>query len=208
MPAEVRLNRRCAGLMALMLYGAPKTRVSMPRWYLEEKGIPYELVMLDLAAQSNRQPDLVIIDSFGFLPALVDDSVLGLDGQPLKLFESGAILQHLEDHHSGEERSAAERSLTAQWLLFANATLAIALFVPSNREREFPRLMEELDRQMAPGRPLVGERWGAADCAVSAYLAYLPIFFPQEDLSPYPAIQALIASTQQRSAYRKVMGMD
>ena len=208
MPAEVRLNRRCAGLMALMLYGAPKTRVSMPRWYLEEKGIPYELVMLDLAAQSNRQPDYLAINPFGKLPALVDDSVLGLDGQPLKLFESGAILQHLEDHHSGEERSAAERSLTAQWLLFANATLAIALFVPSNREREFPRLMEELDRQMAPGRPLVGDRWGAADCAVSAYLAYLPIFFPQEDLSPYPAIQALIASTQQRSAYRKVMGMD
>lgn len=194
--------------MALMLYGAPKTRVSMPRWYLEEKGIPYELVMLDLAAQSNRQPDYLAINPFGKLPALVDDSVLGLDGQPLKLFESGAILQHLEDHHSGEERSAAERSLTAQWLLFANATLAIALFVPSNREREFPRLMEELDRQMAPGRPLVGDRWGAADCAVSAYLAYLPIFFPQEDLSPYPAIQALIASTQQRSAYRKVMGMD
>ena len=117
-------------------------------------------------------------------------------------------LQHLEDHHSGEQRSAAERSLTAQWLLFANATLAIALFVPSNREREFPRLMQELDRQMTSGRPLVGDRWGAADCAVSAYLAYLPIFFPQEDLTPYPAIQALIASTRQRPAYRKVMGMD
>ena len=194
--------------MALTLYGAPKTRVSMPRWYLEEKGIPYELVMFDLAAQGHRQPDFLAVNPFGKLPALVDDSVPGLDGQPLKLFESGAILQHLEDHHSGEQHSAAERSLTAQWLLFANATLAIALFVPSNREREFPRLMQELDRQMAPGRPLVGDHWGAADCAVSAYLAYLPIFFPQEDLSPYPAIQALIASTRQRSAYRKVMGMD
>ncbi len=180
----------------------------MPRWYLEEKGIPYELVMLDLAAQGNRQPDFLAVNPFGKLPALEDDSVSGLDGQPLKLFESGAILQHLEDHHSGEQRSAAERSLTAQWLLFANATLAIALFVPSNREREFPRLMQELDRQMASGGPLVGDRWGAADCAVSAYLAYLPIFFPQEDLSPYPSIQALITSTRQRSAYRKVMGMD
>ncbi|WP_413440714.1 glutathione S-transferase family protein [Synechococcus sp. MIT S1220] len=194
--------------MTLTLYGAPKTRVSMPRWYLEEKGIPYELVMLDLAAQGNRQPDFLAVNPFGKLPALEDDSVSGLDGQPLKLFESGAILQHLEDHHSGEQRSAAERSLTAQWLLFANATLAIALFVPSNREREFPRLMQELDRQMASGGPLVGDRWGAADCAVSAYLAYLPIFFPQEDLSPYPSIQALITSTRQRSAYRKVMGMD
>ena len=37
--------------MSLILYGAPRTRVSMPRWYLEEKGIAHELVMLDLAAQ-------------------------------------------------------------------------------------------------------------------------------------------------------------
>ena len=34
--------------MSLTLYGGPKTRASMPRWYLEEKGIPYELKELDL----------------------------------------------------------------------------------------------------------------------------------------------------------------
>jgi len=194
--------------MTLTLYGAPQTRVSMPRWYLEEKGIPYELVMLDLAAQQHREPTYLAINPFGKLPALVDSGMTGRDGQPLSLFESGAILQHLEDHHSGEQRSAAERSLTSQWLLFANATLAIALFVPSNREREFPRLMQQLDHQLASGRPLVGDTWGAADCAVTAYLAYLPIFFPKEDLSPYPVIQQRIAETRQRPAYRKVMGLD
>ena len=179
----------------------------MPRWYLEEKGIPYELVELDLQNNQHRQPDYLAINPFGKLPSLVDDSLTGPDGQPLRLFESGAILLHLAECHAGEIQSPAQRSLINQWLLFANATLAIALFVPSNREREFPRLMEELNRQLSPGRPLVGDHWGAADCAVTAYLAYLPIFFPQEDLSPYPAIQELIASTQQRPAYRKVMGM-
>ncbi|GIR74878.1 MAG: hypothetical protein CM15mP77_0350 [Synechococcus sp.] len=29
--------------MSLILYGGPRTRASMPRWYLEEKGIAYEL---------------------------------------------------------------------------------------------------------------------------------------------------------------------
>ena len=193
--------------MALTLYGAPQTRVSMPRWYLEEKGIPYDLAWLDMKAQQHREPSYLAINPFGKLPALVDTSVLDQHGQPLTLFESGAILLHLAEHHAAEIQSPAQRSLTAQWLLFANATLAIALFVPSNREREFPRLMEELNRQLTPGRPLVGDQWGAADCAVTAYLAYLPIFFPQEDLSPYPAIQALIAATQERPAYRKVMGM-
>ena len=180
----------------------------MPRWYMEEKGIPYDLVELDLRGNQHRQPDYLAINPFGKLPALVDDSLTGADGQPLVLFESGAILLHLAEHHAGEIQTEVQRSLTNQWLLFANATLAIALFVPSNREREFPRLMEELNRQLTQGRPLVGDHWGAADCAVTAYLAYLPIFFPQEDLSPYPAIQSLITTTQQRPAYRKVMGMD
>ena len=53
-----------------------------------------------------------------------------------------------------------------------------------------------------------GSGWGVAGCAVNAYLAYLPMFFPDLDLSPYPAVQATIAATQERPAYRKVMGLD
>ena len=48
--------------------------------------------------------------------------------------------------------------------------------------------------------------WGVADCAVNAYLAYLPIFFPQIDLTPYPNVQATIAATQARPAYQRGMG--
>ncbi|MFM7676441.1 MAG: glutathione S-transferase family protein, partial [Synechococcus sp.] len=150
------------------------------------------------------------------VPALVDSSLAGADGGPLKLFESGAILQHLAEHYGGEfsgppEEAAARRALTSQWLLFANATLATALFVPSNREREFPRLMEVLDGLLGRGGSLLAGPWGdpgwtAADCAVQAYLAYLPVFFPDLDLSPYPNVQASIAATQQRPVYQKVMG--
>lgn len=193
--------------MPLTLYGGQRTRASMPRWYMEEKGISYELIELDLQAKQHQQQEFLAVNPFGKLPALVDPSVPGPNGEPLKLFESGAILLHLAERHSNDIRSEAERALTAQWLLFANATLAIALFVPSNREREFARLMAELDRMLDLQTPLVGEQWGAADCAVQAYLAYLPVFFPELDLSPYPTIQALIASVQQRPAYRKAMGL-
>ena len=192
--------------MTLTLYGGPRTRASMPRWYMEEKGIAYELVELDLRGNQHRQPDYLAVNPFGKLPALVDDAHLGPDGKALKLFESGAILLHLAEHHAGEIDSPVQRSLTAQWLLFANATLAIALFVPSNRERDFPRLMGVLNEQLDPDRPLVGRCWGAADCAVQAYLAYLPIFFPDIDLSPYPRIQAVIDAVQQRPAYQTAMG--
>lgn len=193
--------------MAIKLYGGKRTRASMPRWYMEEKGISYELIELDLQAKQQRQPEFLAINPFGKLPVLVDTSLLGLDGKPLRLFESGAILQHLADCYSDDIQTRSDRALTNQWLLFANATLAVALFVPSNREREFPRIMDVLNQRLDIDQPLVGKQWGAADCAVQAYLAYLPIFFPELDLSPYPTIQALIASVQQRPAYRKAMGI-
>ena len=193
--------------MTLTLYGGQRTRASMPRWYMEEKGIEYRLVELDLRGNQHRQPDFLAINPFGKLPALVDDAFSDASGAPLTLFESGAILLHLADHYSEDIQTDAERALTSQWLLFANATLAIALFVPSNREREFPRLMDVLNQTLASKQPLVGGAWGASDCAVQAYLAYLPIFFPELDLSPYPEIKAMIHSVQQRPAYRKAMGM-
>ena len=40
--------------MSLTRYGGQRTRASMPRWYLEEKGIAYNLVELDLQAKQHR----------------------------------------------------------------------------------------------------------------------------------------------------------
>ncbi|MFO7630271.1 MAG: glutathione S-transferase [Prochlorococcaceae cyanobacterium] len=213
--------------MALTLYGGARSRASMPRWYLEEKGIPYQWMQLDLEAGEHRQAPFTAINPFAKVPALVDDSIKAPTGEPLQLFESGAILLHLADRYGAEfsssnassepssravsdDAASAKRALAAQWLLFANATLAVALFVPSNREREFPRLMGVLDGLLAGGRSLMAgpwgdPRWSVADCAVHAYLAYLPVFFPQIDLAAWPNVQAVIAATQARPAYQKVM---
>jgi glutathione S-transferase len=201
--------------MSLTLYGGARSRASMPRWYMEEKGIPYIWHHVDMEAGEHKQPAFKTINPFAKLPALVDSSLQGPGGGPLTLFESGAILLHLADRHGHEfsgnaEEAAAKRALAAQWILFANATLAVALFVPANRDKEFPRLMEVLDEQLAGGRSLMGGEpglWGVADCAVNAYLAYLPLFFPQLDLEPYPHVRETITATQARPAYRSGMGL-
>ena len=105
--------------MTLYLYGGPKTRVSMPKWYMAEKGIPYEYVNIDLAARQNRAASYLEINPFGKLPALKDDS------NGLVLFESGAILQYLSENYTKEVKDAKTRALISQWILFANSTLAI-----------------------------------------------------------------------------------
>ena len=56
--------------------------------------------------------------------------------------------------------------------------------------------MEVLNRQLDP------------ECAVQTHLSYLPLFFPELDLSPYPVIQAVIERTHLRPAFRLVMGFD
>jgi glutathione S-transferase len=207
--------------MTLTLYGAARSRASMVRWYLEEKFIPYAFVQLDLKSGEHRHEPFTTINPFGKVPALVDDALASPDGGPLKLFESGAILFHLAERYGeefdpqgpgGAEGAASRRSLTAQWLLFANASLGPAMVMLDKRPEDLAHQLASLDGCLAAAPHLLAglwgdPGWGAADCVVQAYLAYLPLFCPQQDLSPFPAVQAAIAATQARPAYRKAIGL-
>ena len=207
--------------MTLTLYGAARSRASMVRWYLEEKAIPYAFVQLDLKSGEHRHEPFTTINPFGKVPALVDDALASPDGGPLKLFESGAILFHLAERYGeefdpqgpgGAEGAAARRSLTAQWLLFANASLGPAMFQLEARPDEFARQLATVDGLLAAGPHLLAgvwgdPGWGAADCVLQSYLAYIPLFCPQVDLSPYPAVQAAIEATRNRPTYQKAMGV-
>ncbi|MFM7465693.1 MAG: glutathione S-transferase N-terminal domain-containing protein, partial [Cyanobium sp.] len=88
--------------MTLTLYGGTRSRASLVRWYLEEKNIPYSWVPIDLTAGEQRKPAFRAINPFGKVPALLDSSFSLREGQPLALYESGAIMLHLADHHAKE----------------------------------------------------------------------------------------------------------
>jgi glutathione S-transferase len=198
--------------MTLTLYGGARSRASMVRWYVGEKGIPCTFANVDMAAGEHRQEPFTAINPFGKVPALVDGSLSGPDGQPLRLFESGAILMHLAEHHAGEfsgDGGAARRSLSAQWVLFANATLGPAMFLAAQKPEELTRLLTTLEGLMGEGSLLAGAwgdpGWGAADCAVQAYLAYIPMFCRDLDLGAWPRLEATISATQARPAYQAAM---
>lgn len=207
--------------MTLTLYGAPRSRAAMVRWYLEEKRIPYAYVELDLRNGEQRHEPFTTINPFGKVPALVDDALAGPDGDALKLAESGAILLHLAERYGGDfepdiaggaEAAVARRALTAQWLLFANASLGPAMIQAGSRPEELQRLLSVLDGRLAGGGHLLSGSWGdpgwgAADCVVQAYLAYLPVFCADVDLTPYSAVAAAIEATRARPAYLRAMGV-
>ena len=98
----------------------------MSRWFMEIKAINDELIELDMQSNHARHADFLGITPFGKLPALIDSNVLLEDGSPLKLFESGSIRLHLAETLSCVVMTPAQRALTSQWVLSANATLSIA----------------------------------------------------------------------------------
>ena len=66
--------------------------------------------------------------------------------------------------------------------------------------------MEVLNRQLDPERLLVGDCWGAADCAVQAHLSSLTLFFFQSLSSALSGDSGCVERTHLRPAFRLVMG--
>ncbi|HEY9669462.1 MAG TPA: glutathione S-transferase N-terminal domain-containing protein, partial [Coleofasciculaceae cyanobacterium] len=99
----------------LKLYGGARSRASIVQWYLEELGIPYEYVLLDMQAGEHRQTQYLEINPMGKVPAIVDGD--------FRLWESGAILFYLAQKYGKISSSLEEQAKINQWILFGNATL-------------------------------------------------------------------------------------
>lgn len=60
---------------------------------LEEMGLPYEVKWVDIYRGAQFEPEFLEISPNNRMPAIVDPE--GPDGEPISIFESGAILQYL-----------------------------------------------------------------------------------------------------------------
>jgi glutathione S-transferase len=181
----------------LKLYGGLRSRASIVQWYLEELGVPYKFVLLDMEAGEHRQPEFLGINPVGKVPAIADGE--------FKLWESGAILLYLAEKYGKIPASLEQRSIYTQWVLFANSTLATGLFVEASREREMPRLLTTLNQIFARHPFVLGDEFTVADVAVGSILAYVPIML-KLDLSAYPAVVDYIQRLNQRPAFEKSIG--
>jgi GSH-dependent disulfide-bond oxidoreductase len=101
----------------LQLFSAPTPNGVKVGIMLEETGLPYEPHRVDIMANESHDPAFLALNPNGKIPAILDPD--GPGGQPLALFESGAILIYLADK-SGQFLSAdpATRYETIQWLMW------------------------------------------------------------------------------------------
>ncbi|CEF98128.1 Thioredoxin-like fold [Ostreococcus tauri] len=196
--ARARGRRHACRASAPTLYGSPGSRSPLVNWYCHEIG-------LDVRARAPNDPSNP--HPFGQVPALEDDG--------LTVFESGAILMYLADAYGGMD-DAKKRAEAAAWVVWANATLDGVLFIENERggvvdtgaKNPNQKRLRRLDDILREREFLVGDAWGVADCAVAAYLLYVPQFFPRVSWAPYPNIARYMGRNCARDAYARAFGAD
>jgi glutathione S-transferase len=181
----------------LKLYGGARSRAVIVQWYLEELGIPYEFVLLDMQADAHRQPDFLTINPMGKVPAIADGD--------FKLWESGAILVYLAQKYGKMPQSVEGQAEVIQWVLFANATLAPEIFSEATREKATPKLLTPLDRILERQPFLMGQEFGVVDVAIGSTLGYM-VMMVNLNLNPYRAVLNYCQRLSERPAYQKAIG--
>jgi GST-like protein len=104
----------------LQLYSLPTPNGVKVSIMLEEIGLSYEPHRVDFDREDQKTPEFLSLNPNGKIPAIIDPQ--GPGGEPLGLFESGAILQYLGEK-TGKLLPAdpARRYQTIQWVHFQMA---------------------------------------------------------------------------------------
>ncbi|MFB4394482.1 MULTISPECIES: glutathione S-transferase N-terminal domain-containing protein [unclassified Pseudomonas] len=188
---------------------------------LEEIGLPYEVHKVDFASDDQLTPEFISLSANNKIPAILDPD--GPGGQPLPLFESGAILQYLAEK-TGQLLSLdpATRYQTLQWLMFQMGGIGpmfgqVGFFhffagkdIEDKRPRdryvnESKRLLGVLDRHLE-GRDWVAGDYSIADIAIFPWVRNLVDRYDARDLVGYDdfkQVQRVLATFLERPAVQR-----
>jgi len=177
----------------LQLYSLPTPNGVKVSIFLEETGLPYEVHRVSFDSNDQVSPEFLSLNPNNKIPAIIDPN--GPNGEPLPLFESGAILIYLADK-TGQlmPRDAAARYQTIQWLMFQMGSIGpffgqVGFFHKFSgkdyedkrpRDRyagESKRLLAVLDQQLAERTWIVGDHYTIADIATFPWVNNLVGFY-------------------------------
>jgi GST-like protein len=192
--------------------------------FLEEAAIAYRIVPVNIWTGDQFREDFLKISPNNKMPAIVDQSPAD-GGEPLALFESGAILLYLADKcGSFLPRELRGRHRVIEWLMWQMGGFGPMLGqnhhfshyapepIPYAIERylkETQRLYGVLDERLA-GRDWVADEYSIADMAI--YPWTVSHEKQGQDLDDYPNLKRWYRTIEQRPAviraYRRGEGFD
>lgn len=182
----------------LQLYSLPTPNGVKVAILLEELGLPYEVHRIDFGQDDQHTAEFLSLSPNNKIPALLDPD--GPGGEPLGLFESGAILLYLAEK-TGRllPQEPARRYQAIQWLMFQMGGIGpmfgqLGFFTtfagkdiedPRPRERyvaEARRLLGVLDGQLRGRTWILGEDYSLVDIATFPWIRALLEVYQVADL--------------------------
>jgi len=182
----------------LQLYSLPTPNGVKASIMLEETALSYEPHLVDFDGNEQKSAEFLSLNPNGKIPAILDPD--GPGGQPLPLFESGAILIYLADK-TGRllPRDPAARYQCIQWLMFQIGGIGPMFgqvgffhkFAGKDYEDKRPRdryvvesrrLLGVLDARLARSAWLCGDDYTIADIAVFPWVRNLVGFYGAGEL--------------------------
>jgi GST-like protein len=188
--------------------------------FLEEAGLPYKIHPINIGKGQQFDPDFLSIAPNNRIPAIVDRQPLG-GGEPISLFESGAILLYLADKTGrfipGDIHGRAE---VLQWLFWQMSGLGPMAgqnhhfsgyasekipYAIDRYVRETARLYGVMDRRLADRPFLAGETYSIADMA--CYPWVVPHERQGQDLNNFPHLKRWFDAIAERAGTRRAYAL-
>jgi len=170
--------------------------------FLEEVGLPYRIVPVNIAKGEQFHPEFLAISPNNRMPAIVDTAPAD-GGAPISVFESGAILLYLAEKSDRLlPRDVRGRASVLEWLFWQVGGLGtmagqnhhFGRYAPEKLPYAIERYVKEtnrlygvLDRRLAKSPWLGGESYSIADLA--SYPWIVPWEAQQQNLSEFPALK-------------------
>lgn len=195
----------------MKLYWCPKTRAIRALWMLEELGVPYERVLIDIRdASAKANPAFRAVSPMGKVPALEDGAT--------RLWDSGAICAYLADQYPHAQLAPPigdpDRGRYLQWLLYTNSVIEPAMAEKFSNTAvsavahgwgSFEQMLGVLRDGLAAGPWILGARFSAADVLLGTACHFLRQF---KLVDAEPAIVSYVERCAARPAFARAMAVD
>lgn len=178
---------------------------------LEELGIPYEIKFVNIGAGDQFKPEFLEIAPNNRMPAIVDPE--GPGGEPISVFESGAILQYLgrkfNRFYRDDERGRVEVDEWLMWQMgglgpMAGQTHHFRVYAPEKVPYAIERYTNEVNRlygvlnKRLEGRDFIAGEYSIADMAC---IGWAQLWERQgQDIKQFPNLEKWIERMKARPA--------
>jgi glutathione S-transferase len=200
-----------ADLPRVTLFHAPNSRSGGARALLEELGVPYDLHVLNLKKNEQRDAKYLAINPMGKVPAILHDGAL--------VTEQPAVYLYLADLYPQVGLAPAIgdplRGPYLRWMVFYGSSFEPAV-VDRAQKREaappstcpygdFDTMLGTLNQQLGTGPYLLGERFTAADVLWGVALQWTVGF---KLVPASPQIEKYIERVTSRPAIKRAAAKD